>query len=76
MEGLMCWIPLTLGVVMIGGGAFLIIRFFVGRGSARPEVATMGRTESMIVGALLASVGFLMLVLGITGVICQGLGIG
>jgi hypothetical protein len=30
----------------------------------------------MIVGALLASVGFLMLVLGITGVICQGLGIG
>jgi hypothetical protein len=76
MEGLMCWIPLTLGVLMIGGGAFLIIRFFVGRGSARPEVATMGRTESMIVGALLASVGFLMLVLGITGVICQGLGIG
>jgi hypothetical protein len=72
----MCWIPLTLGVLMIAGGAFLIVRFFAGHGGARPEVATVGRTESMIVGALLASVGFLMLVLGITGVICQGLGIG
>jgi hypothetical protein len=72
----MCWIPLTLGVLMIGGGVFLIVRFFAGHGSARPEVATVGRTESMIVGALLASVGLLMLVLGITGVICQGLGIG
>ena len=72
----MCWIPLSLGALMVAGGAFLIVRFFAGHGSARPEVATVGRTESMIVGALLASVGLLMLVLGITGVICRGLGIG
>jgi len=72
----MCWIPLTLGALMVVGGAFLIVRFFAGHGAARPEVATVGRTESMIVGALLTSVGLLMLVLGVTGVICERFAIG
>lgn len=72
----MCWIPLTLGALMVVGGAFLIVRFFAGHGTASPEVANLGRTESMIVGALLTSVGLLMLVLGATGVICARLGVG
>jgi len=65
-----------LGALMVVGGAFLIVRYFAGHGDARPEVATLGRTESMIVGALLTSVGLLMLVLGVTGVICERLAIG
>lgn len=72
----MCWIPLLLGVFMTGGGAFLIVRFFSGHGRERPEVATPRRTESMIVGVILTSVGFLVLLLGIFGVMsdCFGLG--
>ena len=72
----MCWIPLVLGVFMTGGGAFLIVRFFAGHGRERPEVATVGRTESMIVGVILASVGLLVLLIGVFGVIsdCFGLG--
>jgi hypothetical protein len=65
-----------LGALMVVGGAFLVVRYFTGHGAARPEVATLGRTESMIVGALLTSVGLLMLVLGVTGVICERLAIG
>lgn len=72
----MCWIPLVLGVLMTGGGAFLIVRFFAGRGRERPEVAGPRRTESMIVGVILTSVGFLVLLLGAFGVTtgCFGLG--
>ena len=72
----MCWIPLVLGVFMTGGGAFLIIRFFTGSGRERPEVASVGRTESMIVGVILSSVGLLVLLLGVFGVAtnCFGLG--
>jgi hypothetical protein len=72
----MCWIPLSLGAVMVLAGILLIVRFFLGQGSTSPEVATVGRTESLIVGALLSSIGTLVLVLGVTGVICQRLGVG
>ena len=72
----MCWIPLTLGVLMVAGGAALIVRFYRGHAAARPEVASVGRTESLLVGALMASIGLLVLILGVTGVICQGLGLG
>ncbi len=72
----MCWIPLVLGVLMTAGGAYLIVRFFTGHGRQRPEIATTRRTESMIVGVILTSVGFLVLLLGVFGVLtgCFGLG--
>lgn len=71
----MCWIPMTLGAAMIVVGVVLLIRFFTGHGAVRPEVATPARTESVLVGAALTSVGTLMLALGITGAICQWLGV-
>jgi hypothetical protein len=71
----MCWIPITLGALMVVVGVVLLVRFFAGHGVVRPEVATPARTESVLVGAALTSVGTLMLALGITGAICQWLGI-
>ena len=71
----MCWIPLVLGASMMVGGAVLLVRFYAGRAENRPDVAGLARTESMVLGALLVSIGFLVTVLGITGVICIGLGI-
>jgi hypothetical protein len=71
----MCWIPLTLGALMVAGGIGLIARFYLGHGQARPEVASVGRTESLLVGALLASIGTLVLILGVTGAVCQRLGL-
>jgi hypothetical protein len=72
----MCWIPLSLGTFMIAAGIGLIARFYLGHGEARPEVASVGRTESLILGVLLASIGTLVLVLGVTGAVCTRLGIG
>jgi uncharacterized membrane protein YidH (DUF202 family) len=74
-EGLMCWIPLSLGTLMVAVGIGLIVRFYVGHDESRPEVASVGRTESLLVGALLASIGTLVLILGATGVVCQRLGL-
>jgi hypothetical protein len=71
----MCWIPLSLGALMLAGGIGLIVRFYVGHDGARPEVASVGRTESLLVGALLASIGTLVLILGVTGAVCQRLGL-
>jgi hypothetical protein len=71
----MCWVPLTLGAVMIVGGATLIVRFYLGRGAAAPEVASPSRVETLLLGALLTSVGTLLFVLGLTGAICTRLGI-
>lgn len=67
-----CWLPLLLGVLMTVGGGFLIVRFFAGDGKQRPEVAHVRRTQSMFVGALLTSLGPLLLILGILGVISDG----
>ena len=61
----MCWIPLVLGALMLVFGVVLLVRFFTGHGSQRPEVASQWRTESMIVGALLSSIGLLLLILGV-----------
>lgn len=72
----MCWLSLTLGLLMTAGGVALIVRFFAGRGANLPELAGVGRTESMIMGVLLASIGPLLLYFGATGAICRGLGLG
>lgn len=72
----MCWLPLVVGAAMSVAGIVLLTRYFLGTGENRPEVAGIGRTESMLIGALLVSVGPLLLVLGITGTICNRLGIG
>lgn len=71
----MCWWLITLGGSMTLVGAVLVVRFFVGRGRALPEVARLDRVEAMIVGAILSSLGPLLLVLGTTGAICRALGI-
>lgn len=72
----MCWLPLVVGAAMMIAGAMLLLRYFLARAENRPEVAGTGRTESMLVGALLVSVGPLLLILGLTGTICNRLGIG
>jgi hypothetical protein len=71
----MCWIVLVMGAVMVISGAFLLFRFFLGHGRERPEIAGQARTESMILGGLLSSVGLLLVLLGVTGTICNALGI-
>jgi len=71
----MCWLPLILGAVMSVAGAVLILRFFLGRGAQRPEVAALGRTETMIVGVALLCIGPLLFILGLTDVICRRLGL-
>lgn len=72
----MCWLPLVVGAAMLVAGVVLLTRYFLGTGENRPGVAGLGRTESMLIGALLVSVGPLLLILGVTGAICNRLGIG
>lgn len=71
----MCWIPMSLGVLMVGGGAYLIVRFYRGRGAQAPEVASPTRVETLLVGALLTSVGTLVFLLGLTGALCRFFGV-
>jgi hypothetical protein len=66
----MCWISLMLGAAMVAGGMWLVARFFLGRGAQAYRVASATRTETMVLGVALMSLGFLALVLGATGVIC------
>jgi hypothetical protein len=66
----MCWLPLVLGIGMVSIGVALIVRFFVARGAARVEVASVVRTEWMVLGAILVSIGFLLISLGASGVFC------
>jgi hypothetical protein len=70
-----CWIIVALGSTMVLAGIVLLARFYAGRGVERPEVATVTRTEDMIVGALLVSLGLLLVALGGTGAVCLRLGI-
>lgn len=71
----MCWILLALGSVMLAVGVFFLLRFFVGHGENSPLVATVNRTESMILGVALMSIGFLLFVLGLTQSICLRFGL-
>lgn len=71
----MCLLPLSVGAAMLVVGVVLLIRWARGTGPDRPEVAGLGRTESMLVGALLCSVGLLLTALGATGTICGRLGV-
>jgi hypothetical protein len=69
----MCWIALTVGSAMSIGGTVLIALFYLGHGENRPEVASAGRVESLILGVMLVSVGALSVMLGATGAICRWL---
>lgn len=71
----MCWVALTIGAVMLLIGSVLLIRFFAVGGPGHVELAGLGRTESMVLGALMACVGLLLAILGMTGAICQNLGL-
>lgn len=72
----MCWTGLLIGGAMTFAGVALLVRFFTARGATAVERAGTARTESMILGALLASVGPLLFLLGLTGLLCDALGIG
>lgn len=71
----MCWIPMVLGFAMIAGGTYLIIHFYRGRGAQAPEVASPTAVETIFVGVILTSIGTLVFLLGVTGVVCRSLGI-
>jgi hypothetical protein len=72
----MCWIILGLGSSMVLAGIVLLTRYYVGRGTDHPEVASVTRTEDMIVGALLVSLGILLVALGGSGAVCVRLALG
>lgn len=71
----MCWIPMVLGFAMIGAGAYLIIHFYRGQGARAPEVASFTAVDTVFVGVILTSIGTLVFLLGVTGLICKVLGI-
>lgn len=71
----MCWTALTIGIVLLATGAVVLVRFFAVGGSGHVELAGQGRTESMVLGAAMASLGLLLSILGATGTICRSLGI-
>ena len=71
----MCWILLAIGLALLAVGTVLLVRFFFARGANDPERAGAGRTETMILGALMASVGLLVTLLGVTGALCERFGI-
>lgn len=72
----MCGVLLVIGVAMLVVGSVLLVRFFFARGANDPETASSGRTETMIVGAALTTVGLLVGLLGATGAVCARFGIG
>lgn len=53
-KGAMGRLPLVVGAAMLLAGTRLSTRFVVETGDIRPEVAGLGQTESMLIGALLA----------------------
>ena len=71
----MCWVLLAIGLALLAVGTSLLVRFFAARGPNDPERAGAGRTETMIVGALMASIGLLVTLLGVTGAFCERFGI-
>jgi hypothetical protein len=60
---------------MIVVGLVLLVRFFAVGGPGHVEAAGAARTESMVLGALMASLGLLLAILGATGAICTNLGV-
>ncbi len=76
LEAVMCVFMLVLGALVLVIGTAAVIRFFVGHGAHRAEVASVARTETMLLGVAAIAIGFLLLVFGVTGTVCQVLGIG
>jgi hypothetical protein len=74
-EDTMCWLMLMLGAAMMVGGGIAIVTFFTAHGARRAEVASVARIEALVLGVVLVTVGFLLLALGVTGTVCQSLGI-
>jgi uncharacterized membrane protein YphA (DoxX/SURF4 family) len=61
----MTWLLALLGALMLLVGAYFVLRFWLPRVQGQGEVATARRTWSMLVGALLTTVGTLVLILGV-----------
>ena len=72
----MCTFMLVLGAFVFVIGTAAVVRFFIGHGAQRAEVASVGRTETMLLGVAAIAIGFLLLVFGVTGTVCQVLGSG
>ena len=71
-----CWIPIVLGVVMHVAGLILLVRFFVARRTPDLEHRSLASNEFMVLGALMACVGPLLIFLGGFATICDRVGIG
>lgn len=71
----MCWIVMTIGILLLVAGTVVLVRFFAVGGPRHVEFAGQARTESMVLGAIMASIGLLLTILGTTGAACRWLGI-
>jgi uncharacterized membrane protein len=65
----MCWFPIVLGLVMMIVGGTIVLRYWTREPDERPSKASARLTMGMLVGALLTTIGTLVLILGIVGAV-------
>jgi uncharacterized membrane protein len=65
----MCWFPIVLGLVMMIVGGTIVLRYWTREPDERPAKASARLTMGMLVGALLTTIGTLVLILGIVGAV-------
>jgi uncharacterized membrane protein len=63
----MCWFPIALGLVMMVVGGVIVLRYWTREPDERPSKASARLTMGMLVGALMTTIGVLILILGIAG---------
>jgi uncharacterized iron-regulated membrane protein len=63
----MCWFPIVLGLVLMVIGGSIVLRYWTREPDERPSKATARLTMGMLVGALMTTIGLLVLILGIVG---------
>jgi hypothetical protein len=63
----MCWFPIVLGLAMMVVGGFIVLRYWTREPDERPSKATARLTMGMLVGALMTTIGTLVMILGIVG---------
>jgi hypothetical protein len=65
----MCWFPIVLGLVLMVVGGAIVLRYWTREPDERPSKASARLTMGMLVGALMTTIGLLVLVLGVTGAV-------
>jgi hypothetical protein len=63
----MCWFPIALGLVLMVIGGSIVLRYWTREPDERPSKATARLTMGMLVGALMTTIGLLVMILGIVG---------